>query len=232
MSEHCGYIVKLNEIHPHSNADRLQIATIFGASVIVDLSAHEGDIGVFFPIDLQLSEEYCKENDLVRRKDENGNPCGGYLDPDKRNIRALKLRGEKSEGLFMPLKSLTYTGVTKYEVGEKIEILNGHEICRKYIPRGKKHAAAGSTGNRTRKRHVPIAPFSLRRSARPRTAACPTRGNCRCTSPCCAAIQRFPPRRRRAAARRRCTPRCLLSQCCRDSVFSGGRCRERSGRLR
>ena len=159
MSEHCGYIVKINELHKHSNADRLQIATIFGASVIVDLSAHEGDIGVYFPIDLQLSEEYCKENDLVRRKDENGNPCGGYLDPEKRNIRALKLRGEKSEGLFMPLKSLAYTGVTKYEVGEKIEVLNGHEICRKYIPRGNNRATAGSTGNKTRKHHVPIAPL-------------------------------------------------------------------------
>lgn len=159
MSEHVAYIVKINELRKHSNADRLQIATIFSNNVIVDLNTQIGDIGIYFPIDLQLSEEYCKENDLVRRKDENGNPAGGYLDPEKRNIRAMKLRGEKSEGLFMPLTSLAYTGETKFEVGNKIDIVNGHEICRKYIPRGKNRMAAGKQGNKTRKHSVPVAPL-------------------------------------------------------------------------
>lgn len=159
MAEHCGYIVKINELHKHSNADRLQIATIFGASVIVGLDVQIDDIGVYFPIDLQLSQEYCEINNLIRKLDENGKNIGGYLEPDKRNIRAMKLRGEKSEGLFMPLESLKYTGETKFEVGEKIEMLNGHEICRKYIPRGKKTAAAGKQGNKTRKHTVPIAPL-------------------------------------------------------------------------
>lgn len=158
-SEHVGYIVKINELHPHSNADRLQIATIFGASVIVGLDVKVGDIGVYFPIDLQLSQEYCEKNNLVRKKDENGNNIGGYLEPDKRNIRAMKLRGEKSEGLYMPLESLVYTGVTKFEVGDKVDTIGGHEICRKYIPHGNKPAAAGKKGNRTRKHTAPIAPL-------------------------------------------------------------------------
>ncbi len=159
MSEHVGYVVKINELNPHSNADRLQIATIFGASVIVGLDVKVGDLGVYFPIDLQLSEEYCAQNNLVRKKDENGNNIGGYLDPDKRNIRAMKLRGEKSEGLFMPLESLAYTGETKFEVGEKIDVLNGHEICRKYIPKGNSDVSHTKDGNRTRKHSVPIAPL-------------------------------------------------------------------------
>ena len=159
MAEHCGYIVKINELNKHSNADRLQIATIFGASVIVGLDVKIDDIGVYFPIDLQLSQEYCENNNLIRKLDENGKNIGGYLEPDKRNIRAMKLRGEKSEGLFMPLESLKYTGETKFEVGEKIEMLNGHEICRKYIPRGQKPAAAGKQGNKTRKHTIPIAPL-------------------------------------------------------------------------
>lgn len=159
MSEHCGYVVQINELNPHSNADRLQIATIFGASVIVGLDVQIGDLGVYFPIDLQLSEEYCAQNNLVRRKDEFGNNVGGYLDPDKRNIRAMKLRGEKSEGLFMPLESLRYTGETKFEVGNKIDVLNGHEICRKYIPKVQSRQGHVSEGNRTRKHHVPIAPL-------------------------------------------------------------------------
>jgi hypothetical protein len=159
MSEHCGYVVQIKELHPHNNADRLQIAVIFGASVIVGLNTQIDDLGIYFPIDLQLSEEYCAENNLVRKKDENGNNIGGYLDPDKRNIRAMKLRGEKSEGLFMPLESLKYTGETKFEVGDKIEIVNGHEICRKYIPRVDVRRGHVSDGNRTRKKRVPIAPL-------------------------------------------------------------------------
>ena len=158
-SEHVGYVVQINELHPHSNADRLQIATIFGASVIVDLSVKLGDLGIYFPIDLQLSEEYCAQNNLVRKKDENGNNIGGYLDPDKRNIRAMKLRGEQSEGLFMPLESLKYTGETKFEVGNKIDVINGHEICCKYIPKSNTHASGPREGNRTRTRSVPIAPL-------------------------------------------------------------------------
>lgn len=159
MAEHVAYIVKINELHPHSNADRLQITTIFSNNVIVDLTTHVGDIGIYFPIDLQLSEEYCAQNNLVRKLDENGKNIGGYLEPDKRNIRAMKLRGEKSEGLFMPLESLKYTGVTKFEVGEKIDMLNGHEICRKYIPKNVKSASAGKQGNKTRKHTVPVAPL-------------------------------------------------------------------------
>ena len=158
-SEHCGYIVQINELHPHSNADRLQIAIIFGQSVIVDLKAKIGDFGIYFPIDLQLSKEYCEQNNLVRKRDENGNNIGGYLDPDKRNIRAMKLRGEKSEGLFMPLESLVYTGETKFSMGDKISVINGHEICCKYIPRHNPQRSSSRSGNRTRKHTAPIAPL-------------------------------------------------------------------------
>ena len=161
MSEHCGYIVQIKELQKHPNADRLQIAIIFGNSVIVDLKTKIGDLGVFFPIDLQLSEEYCRENDLVRRKDENGNAAGGYLDPNKRNIRAMRFRGSPSEGLFLPLNTLAYTGKTQFEVGEKIDNINGHEICCKYIPRNSMHEPTRKLGNKARKKKVPIAPLFL-----------------------------------------------------------------------
>lgn len=160
-SEHCGYIVKINELKEHPNADRLQIAVIFGFPTIVSLDVKLGDIGIYFPIDLQLSEEYCKINDLVRRKDENGNAAGGYLDPVKRNIRAMRFRGTPSEGLFLPLDTLAYTGKTQFEVGEKIDIINGYEICCKYIPRNSVHEPARKLGNKVRKKKIPIAPLFL-----------------------------------------------------------------------
>lgn len=158
MSEHVGYIVQIQKLNKHPNADRLQIATIFGASVIVDLNTKIGDLGIYFPIDLQLSEEYCEKNNLVRKLDENGNNIGGYLEPNKRNIRAMRFRGSKSEGLFMPLETLVYTGKTQFEVGEKIDVVNGYEICKKYIPKGKKISNPRNY-NKTRKKKVPISPL-------------------------------------------------------------------------
>ena len=101
-----GYITTLKDLRPHPNADRLQLGTVFGNQVIVSLEYKEGDVGLYLPTDGKLGVEYAEKNNLVRKKDAEGNEIGGYLDPDKRHIRSLKLRGEFSDGLFMPLSSL------------------------------------------------------------------------------------------------------------------------------
>ena len=150
---YCGYVTRLKNVRKHSNADRLQLADCFGNTVIVSLDYFEGQLGVYFPVDGQLSEEFCKVNDLVRRKDENGNPCGGYLDPEKRNIKAMKLRGEKSDGLFLPLTCLAnFTTVSDLKEGDTITVLNGVEICKKYIPKRKASSEwhGGSKGRKTK----------------------------------------------------------------------------------
>lgn len=155
-----AYITTLKNVRKHPNADRLQLGECFGNTVCVSLEYKEGMLGVYFPTDGQLSEEYCEHNNLVRKKDDAGNNIGGYMDPDKRNVTAIRLRGERSDGLFMPLTSLLYTGIEADELIEGLcfTMLNGHPICQKYIPRRPNRAAAGS-GNRTRKKKVPVAPL-------------------------------------------------------------------------
>ena len=142
---YCGYVVKVEQLRKHTNADRLQIATFFGNDTIVGLDVQIGDMGVYFPVDGQLSERFCQVNDLVRRKDpETGKNIGGYMEPDKRNIKAIKLRGEKSDGLYMPLVAFTdFCKISDLKVGDTIDVLNGEEICRKYIPHSNKVAGAG-----------------------------------------------------------------------------------------
>ena len=159
MSEHCGYVVKVNELRKHPNADRLNIATFFGNDTCVSLDVTKGEIGIYFPIDLQLSEEFCLENHLLRKKPD-GTPDTGYMDPKKRNVTAVRLRGEKSDGLYLPLKCVAYTGINLDElnIGDTVITLNGHEICKKYIPI-RKHHSADNKVNKTRKKRVPIAPL-------------------------------------------------------------------------
>ena len=154
---YCGYITELKNVRKHPNADRLQLADCFGNTVIVNLEYQEGQVGVYFPVDGQLSPEFCQANDLVRRKDENGNTCGGYLDPDKRNIKAMRLRGEKSDGLFLPLTCFAnFCKISDLKVGDTITVLNGVEICKKYIPKRKTAGVwHGSSGKKARANHAP-----------------------------------------------------------------------------
>ena len=159
---YCGFVTTIKNLRPHPNADRLDLGECFGNTVCVGRWEYaEGDVIVYFPTDGQLSEEFCTKHDLVRRKDENGNPAGGYLEPGKRNIRAINLRGQKSDGLVMPLRCLEYTGVdmATMTVGTPITVVNGHEICCKYIPRTNVRGDHSRNGNKTRKHKEPIAPL-------------------------------------------------------------------------
>ena len=155
-----AYITRIKNMHKHPNADRLQIGECFGNAVIVSMEYEDNQLGVYFPSDGQLSVEFAEANNLLRKKDENGNNIGGYMDPDKRNVTAIKLRGEKSDGLFLPLKSLESFGdITALREGDRIDNFNGHEICCKYVPRTQTRRGHYSEGNKTRKKKVPVAPL-------------------------------------------------------------------------
>ena len=155
-----AYITRIKNMHKHPNADRLQIGECFGNAVIVSMDYEDNQLGIYFPSDGQLSVEFAEANNLLRKKDENGNNVGGYMDPDKRNVTAIKLRGEKSDGLFLPLKSLESFGdISTLNEGDRIDNFNGHEICKKYIPLRQHRVGGVSAGNKTRKKKVPVAPL-------------------------------------------------------------------------
>ena len=160
-----AYITVLTNVRKHPNADRLLLADVFGNTVCVSTDYTEGQLGVYFPTDGQLSVEFAEKNNLVRKKDDAGNNIGGYMDPDKRNVTAIRLRGEKSDGLFLPISALNYCyahGDASIELraGDVIDgLVNGHEVCCKYIPRSNTRHGTVTEGNRTRKKKAAIAPL-------------------------------------------------------------------------
>ncbi len=155
-----AYITRLKNLHKHPNADRLQIGECFGNAIIVSMEYQDNQLGIYFPSDGQLSVEFAEANNLLRKKDDAGNNIGGYMDPDKRNVTAIKLRGEKSDGLFLPLTSLVSFGdITSLKEGDRIDNFNGHLICEKYIPKRNVRHGHVSDGNRTRKKKVSTAPL-------------------------------------------------------------------------
>ena len=161
-----AYVTTLTNVRKHPNADRLLLADVFGNTVCVSTDYKEDQIGVYFPTDGQLSFEFAEKNNLLRKKDDAGNNIGGYMDPDKRNVTAIRLRGEKSDGLFLPLSALDYcfedkSALAHLKPGDVIDgLVNGHEICCKYIPRSSRGARHQSTdGNHTRKKEIAVAPL-------------------------------------------------------------------------
>ena len=161
-----GFVCQIKNLRNHPNGDNLYLGECFGNTVAVSRNGYTpGMTGVYFPTDGQLSTEFCQNNNLLRLRDENGHsiPGGGYMDPDKRNVTAIKLRGEKSDGLFLPLSCLDYCfedGAAEHlKIGDTVDVVNGHDICTKYIPRSNKRVGHPTSGNKTRKRRVPLAPL-------------------------------------------------------------------------
>lgn len=156
-----AYITTIKNVRKHPNADRLQLGECFGNTVCVDLSYENDQVGVYFPTDGQLSIEFAEANNLLRKKDENGNNVGGYMDPNKRNVSAIRLRGEKSDGLFLPLTCLESFGdISTLKIGDNINVFNGHQFCQKYIPQ-RKSSRTNYGGNKTRKKKVNVAPLFM-----------------------------------------------------------------------
>ena len=155
-----AYVTRIKNLRKHPNADRLQLGECFGNTVCVSLEYTDNQLGIYFPCDGQLSVEFAEVNNLLRKKDDAGNSIGGYMDPNKRNVTAIRLRGERSDGLFLPLTCLeTFGDVSTLKEGDVINTFNGHEICCKYIPRRNHRQGRVSDGNRTRKKKVDVAPL-------------------------------------------------------------------------
>lgn len=137
-------VVTIQEITPleedkrtgQQACDNVVGVTIFGFQAIVGKDTKVGDRGLIFPAECQLSDEFCRENNLYRHGDRNKDEgAKGYLE-DNRRVRAMKFRGHRSDCLFMPLSSLSYIKGLKVEdmpEGATFDHIDDHEICKKYV---------------------------------------------------------------------------------------------------
>jgi len=145
---YAAVVVEIKTLLPLANCDNVQAAIIMGNQVIVDKRVQAGAIGLYFPLETQLSEPYLKANNLYRKPELNADQTQkGYFEENGR-IRCVKFRGNKSEGLFMPLQSLDFTPTSfaDLRLGDCFDEMDGIEICRKYVI--KKHNTPGTPGSK------------------------------------------------------------------------------------
>jgi hypothetical protein len=127
-------IVRIETLHPLENSDNLVGAPLLGMQAVVSKNTEVGTIGVVFVAGTQLADEYTARNNLYRHKEFNEDKSEAGFIEDNRRVKAMRLRGSRSDALFMPLSSLSYTKVdlSELKIGDAFEELNGFEICKKY----------------------------------------------------------------------------------------------------
>jgi hypothetical protein len=145
-------VLRIKNVRPHPNADRVQLATCHGNQVVVGLEVQEGHMGVYFPCDGQLSHEFCHANNLYRIADLNKFPKekGGMFDNNRR-VRAQKFRGEISDGFWVPLHYFGFIQVTGLDVeGFEFDEWCGVHICNKYVNPNTIKASQQNSNKKTR----------------------------------------------------------------------------------
>lgn len=159
---YCATIVEIKTLLPIENCDNVVSTSFFGFKAVVGKDVQIGDKGVFFPPEVQLSDEFCAVNNLYRHKDKNKDPEKfGYIE-DNRRVKAIKFRGNVSNCLFLPITCiydfLSPVASRSLDQGTEFDFIEDTEICRKYViptksPREQQKVKSGF--QRVDKRHFP-----------------------------------------------------------------------------
>lgn len=132
-----GFVTNLKNVRKDQNSERLYLAECFGEGVIVGPEMYEDQMVLYLPSDGQVERWFGDCYNLFR-KNQDGTVQGGYLE-DSGHIRAIKLRGNQSSGIVIPLdKIYSSFGDQFWHNGDKVNTINDKEFCHKYVPKQKK----------------------------------------------------------------------------------------------
>lgn len=151
-------VARISAITSIAGADKIVAASVLGETVVVGKDSSVGDIGLFFPVDLQLSEQFCRENNLFRKAGQNADKTKtGFFDENRR-VRAQPFLKVKSSGLFMPLSSIDYTGYCSADFieGQAFDELNGVKLVQKYISKASKEKGESNKIKTAKKDYAPF----------------------------------------------------------------------------
>lgn len=149
---YAALIHRISQIEPAENLDKLGTTSICGYSVLVPKS-YVGELGVFFPPGSKLNKDFCSRNNLFRDSKLNSDTqVKGYLEENGR-VKAIKLKGNYSEGIFLPVSSLDYLKESVKE-GDEFNELGGVEVCTKYVTGFNRAQTKSTEPSEKRKRHL------------------------------------------------------------------------------
>ncbi len=104
------------EITPHGNAERLEVATVYGFQVIVKKGQYKaGDAVVYIPID-SILPQWLEDKLFPMTKDENGNLQPPKIVLHHHRVRQIRIRGLASQGMLIDTQ----------DVAEKVNFKKAH----------------------------------------------------------------------------------------------------------
>jgi len=116
-------IQKITELNPIPKADRIEVASVLGWKLVVKKGEFQaGDLCVYIVIDTLLPP--TSWNEFLHDKS----------DPEKKiRLRTVKMRGQISQGLALPM-SILGDRITEFEEGDDVTQILGVEKYEKPIP--------------------------------------------------------------------------------------------------
>ena len=132
-------VAKVTQVMAIPGADKIHVAVVLGENCIVSKDVGVGYVGLLFPADTQLSEQYCFENNLNRQGTDNKNTeKTGFFDSNRR-VRVQPFLKVKSTAYFASVESIAYCGencvaqIYALPMGTVIDKVGENNICCKYI---------------------------------------------------------------------------------------------------
>ena len=100
-------VVELKEFAPHVNPEvtRLKVAHVDGFNILVGIDEQPGKF-VYFPTSCCINPQFLSFANLYRHGELNVNPEKTGMFEDNGRVKAIKLKGQVSEGFLLPLQML------------------------------------------------------------------------------------------------------------------------------
>jgi hypothetical protein len=158
-ANYCAVIVTLKSFINLEGCDNIQGTQLLGNHVIVGKDAQIGDIGIFFPVECKIGEAFLSLNNLYDKSnvDMNVNKAKFGFFSKKGRVRAVRLRGFRSEGFFIPLKSLNNLfgdlDLNEFKEGDSFDTIDEIQICQKYRI-STRNAGSGSKNEKKSKTYI------------------------------------------------------------------------------
>ena len=150
-------IVRINQFKPHTDPEvtRLKACVVDGFNILCGIDSQPG-LYVYFPTACCLNPDFLHYANLYRHKELNADPEQSGMFEDNGRVKAIRLRGELSEGFILPVTmlenyilSVTNVDLT-CEEGTEFDIVE-HDgktfwINKKYIPKNTQKAPGSGMG--------------------------------------------------------------------------------------
>lgn len=144
---YAAVVVAVDALSALDGLDQLKGLHALGYQALVSANTERGAKMVLFCAGSQLSLEFATACNLHRHGNLNADTTvTGYLE-DNRRVRALTLRGHRSDALAMPLESLARVlgYVPDLPTGTQFDTIDGKLICGRFTPATRAQSLRGES---------------------------------------------------------------------------------------